>query len=126
MSMTVSKKKSEYLAEMRSRELTAPRLAMAVPGLASLQILVHEHSATACATYRKHVVVGSAPALFVISCGDERCEGGGHDITRSVIHALSAREVRHEAVHACDGMTGTAACSRRIHFELFAEYHTAN
>lgn len=119
----MDKKKTD---ELRTRALNAPRLAMSVPSLASLRIVVHEHTDVACATYRKIVVVGSAPALFVVGCGDERCENGGHDITRVVMSALAAREKHWEGAHRCDGRTGTADCARHIRFELIAEYHTAN
>jgi hypothetical protein len=121
-----SKKKSEDVAELRHRGLNAARLAMTVPSLASLRIEVHEHSATACITYKKHVAVGSAPALFVLACGDERCEDGGHDITHLIMRALNARQKSGEGVHVCEGATGTATCTRRIRFQFAAEYHTAN
>lgn len=117
------KRRSE---ELRSRALSAPRLKMAVPSLAALRIVVHEHSEMSCTTYRKLVVIGSAPALFVISCGDERCEDGGHDITPVIMQALNARAKHGEGVHQCDGTTGMATCNRRIRFELIAEYDTAN
>ena len=120
------KKKEDVAADLRARMLGAARLTVAVPGLATLRIDVHEHSATGCVTYKKHVVVGSAPALFVLPCGDKRCVRGGHDITASIMHALDARETSGEGAHICAGETGTAACRRRMLFYFVAEYHTAN
>lgn len=120
------KKKDGTAADLRERMLSAARLAMAVPSLATLRIDVREHSATTCITYKKLVAVASAPALFVLACGDERCVHGGHDITSSLMRALNARETSGEGAHTCAGETGTAACSRRILFHFVAEYHVAN
>jgi len=77
-------------------------------------------------TYQKHVMVGSAPALFVLNCGDERCQDGGHDITNVVMSSLRARETLVKGEHACDGRTGTASCTRRITFEVVATYELVN
>lgn len=120
------RKRDDMAADMRARMLSAARLSMAVPSLATLRIDVHEQSATACITYKKLVVVASAPALFVLACGDKRCTHGGHDITNAVMQALRARETSGEGAHECAGETGTAACSRSIRFHFVAEYHSAN
>jgi hypothetical protein len=113
-------------AERRGRELRAPRLLSAVPTLTSLHIAISEQSGMSSAKYRKHIVVASAPALFIIACGDERCEDGGHDITIGIMQALVARRSSSEGDHACDGTIGTATCGRQIHYELFAAYRPTN
>jgi hypothetical protein len=109
-------------AERRLREQRSPRLLTTVPQLSGLMIEVQEFSQLACFKYKKRFHVASAPALFVLQCNDERCDHGGYDITSAVVRALRAGETRTRGDSSCDGTTGTASCSRRIHFELFAEY----
>lgn len=118
----MASRKDDDLQERVARERSAPRLASVVPSLTGLRILVRERSGMGQVTYRKHFQVGSAPALFVIGCGDERCRDGGHDITIDVMRALRAHQLKAEGHHACDGRTGTAGCVRTIDFELIAEY----
>ncbi|HEY6879508.1 MAG TPA: hypothetical protein VI299_15885 [Polyangiales bacterium] len=103
-------------------ERNAQRLQAAIPKLAGLVIEVQEFSQIACIKYTKRFHVASAPLLFELRCGDERCTHGGYDITHRVVHALRAHETRSRGDCQCDGTTGTANCGRHIHFELFAEY----
>jgi hypothetical protein len=121
-----SRKKASAAAqrssERRAREDDAPRLKAMVPDLTTLQIDVVEESATGSSKHRKHIVVERAPALFVIACGDERCEGGGHDLTHEIMHVLRARRTSNEGHHACEGSTGSAPCTRRISYSMSAAY----
>jgi hypothetical protein len=70
----------------------------------------------------KHVIVASAPALFIFHCGDELCEGGGHDVTTSILYSLRALRTEFTGQHACDGTVGCSRCRRSIEFRAFAEY----
>jgi hypothetical protein len=106
----------------REREQSAPRLLTTVPQLAGLMIEVEEYSQIACTKYKKRFHVESAPAWFELRCNDERCDHGGYDLTHLIVHALRARAVRSHGDLSCDGTTGTANCSRRIHYELYANY----
>jgi len=109
-------------AERRQREDEAPRLQAAFPSLATLQIAVCEEHAGGSSKHIKHVVVARAPALFVIPCGDANCIDGGHDVTHEVMNALRAKSTAAAGDSTCSGMTGSAPCSRRIHFDLTATY----
>lgn len=111
--------------ERRQREDAMPRLNAAVPDLEALQIAVTEHSAAGATKYVKHIIVERAPSLFMIVCGDERCQEGGHDITNEIMHALRTHRTHHEGEHECAGTTGSAPCTRRINYELSARYALA-
>ncbi len=109
-------------AERRQREDEAPRLKAAAPSLATLQISICEEHAGGSSKHIKHVVVERAPALFVIPCGDANCIDGGHDLTQEVMSALRSQTMATAGDSTCSGMTGSAPCSRRIHFDLTATY----
>jgi hypothetical protein len=109
-------------ADRRQREDDAPRLLAFIPELTAMQISIIEQNATGSTKHRRHVVVQRAPALFVITCGDERCDDEGHDITNALMHALRSRERHAAGEHVCEGSTGSAPCGRRIQYEMFAEY----
>ncbi|HEX5657065.1 MAG TPA: hypothetical protein VFX59_07710 [Polyangiales bacterium] len=109
-------------AERVLRERRAPRLLTTAPTLTGLKLEVQEFSQIACTKYTKRFHVPSAPTLFELRCNDARCEHGGYDITAIVVRTLRSRETRGHGDYSCDGTTGKSPCSRRIHFELFAEY----
>ncbi|HVZ36100.1 MAG TPA: hypothetical protein VG963_26915 [Polyangiaceae bacterium] len=112
-------------SERRQREAEAPRLARLFPTLQSLQLQIEEHSSNISrpeSTHKRHVVVASAPALFVLPCHDSQCKGGGHDITEQVLAALRARAGRFTAEDACLGAVGMGQCSRVLHFVGIAAY----
>lgn len=110
--------------ERREREDEAPRLRVYVPDLLTLQLAIIEQSGTSQRLHKKHIIVNTAPALFTIDCGDERCEHGGHDITTHVMSALRSHKATSQGDHYCEGTTGSAQCTRKINFELFAQYAT--
>lgn len=109
-------------AERRQREDDAPRLKALVPELSTLQIAVSEEHAGGSSKHVKHVVVERAPALFVIPCGDSNCLDGGHDLTHEIMSSLRSRATTASGDSACGGMTGSAPCPRRIHYDLTAVY----
>jgi len=109
-------------AERRQREDDAPRLKAAAPNLKTLQIAVVEEHAGGSSKHIKHVVVDRAPALFVLPCGDSNCVDGGHDVTQEVLSAMRSKATAASGDSTCSGMTGSAPCSRRIHFDLTATY----
>ncbi len=111
--------------ERRQREDDAPRLKASAPTLTSLQLAVVEEHAGGSSKHVKHVVVERAPALFIIPCGDATCQDGGHDITQEVMSAVRSHAATSSGDSGCGGMTGSAPCPRRIHYELTAVYDPA-
>jgi hypothetical protein len=112
-------------AERRQREAEAPRLAQIVPTLSTLRLEIQEHSANISrpqSVHTRHVVVASAPALFVLPCHDSQCKDGGHDVTDQILAALRAGQLRFEAEHACQGAVGTVPCSRVLSYVGIATY----
>ncbi len=112
-------------AERRERENAAPRLSSEVPDLASLRLEVEERSGTISAMQPKYIrliVVTSAPALFLIPCGDSNCTDGGHDVTGMVMSALRAHKTHFGGDDECRGSVGTSVCARVVHFEATAAY----
>jgi hypothetical protein len=117
---------AQRAAERREREDRAPRLADEVPDLVSLRLEIEERSGSIAVTqpkYIRRIVVASAPALFLVPCGDSSCHDGGHDFTRGVLQALRARQTRFSGEEGCSGSLGSGAvCNRILHFEAVAEY----
>jgi hypothetical protein len=112
-------------AERRERENSAPRLSTEAPELSSLRLEVEERSGTISALQPKYIrliVVSSAPALFLIPCGDSSCVDGGHDVTSMIMSALRARKSHFGGEDECRGSIGTSVCARILHFEATAEY----
>jgi hypothetical protein len=96
-----------------------------VPELVSLRLTIQERSTggtMSAPKHLRHVVVGRAPALFLIPCGDPRCTEGGHDVTSTVMDALRARRTAFEGQHECNGEVGSSPCLRVVHYEGLAEY----
>lgn len=128
--MSFGKRKSEAaerFAERRRREDAAPRLKERARDLVSLKLEVeeaHDTSDTARAKHVRHVVVAHAPALFVFPCGDTSCEGGGYDVTSTVIRALESHARDFTADDRCNGSIGNAPCKRTLHVRGTATYTT--
>lgn len=113
------------LEERRKREADAPRLSATVPALEKLRLECSERSANIVRpehTHTRHVMVQSAPALFVLPCHDSRCKDGGHDLTATILAALKKKQERFTGEDACPGVVGTAACSRVLDYVGVATY----
>jgi len=116
---------AERAQARREAEDAAPRLSAEIPRLETLKLEVEEHEGSARRpeqTYLRHIVVPSAPALFLIPCGDSRCKDGGHDITREVVLALRSGETKFSGSDACQGSQGSAPCVRVLHWAATATY----
>jgi hypothetical protein len=111
-------------AERRQREDDAPRLSAEAPDLRSLRLEVEEQGGSAAPKYIRRIVVDSAPALFLLPCGDPRCVDGGHDVTISVMRAIRSHSPSFDGTNDCVGSVGSSACARVIHFSGVAEYRT--
>ena len=112
-------------AERREREDGAPRLAEVVPGLRGLRLEIEERSGASAVSspkYIRRVVVATAPALFLIPCGDPSCSDGGHDVTASVMQALRSGRTEFDGDDGCMGSIGSASCTRVLHYDAVAEY----
>jgi hypothetical protein len=115
---------AERFAARRRREDEAPRLRSRVPNLVSLRLEVEERRATAVAVESRHVrhIVDSAPALFVLPCGDPACKDGGHDVTALILRGLLAGSERFDVEDACMGDIGSARCGRIVKVTAIAVY----
>ena len=112
-------------AERRRREDEAPRLTTRVPRLESLVLTIEERrpgSVGADVQHVKRIVVGSAPALFDLSCCDRACKDGGHDVTRSIMMELERGTTEFEGEDTCHGSLGSAQCSRILRYKAVAAY----
>ncbi|HVZ36635.1 MAG TPA: hypothetical protein VG963_29605 [Polyangiaceae bacterium] len=115
------------LAERRQREDDAPRLAAAFPQLESLAIRVVEASpgiANPVGTYTRRVVVASAPALFVLPCGDSQCRDGGHDLTHEILSGLRQNQLQFAGESSCRGFVGNSECRRVLRYVASATFRS--
>ena len=115
------------LEDRRRREAEAPRLATAVPTLEKLRLECSERNANIVRpehSHTRHVVVQSAPALFVLPCHDSRCKDGGHDLTVRILAALKSKKERFEGEDACHGVVGSSSCSRVLDYVGVATYQS--
>jgi hypothetical protein len=112
-------------AERRQREDDAGRLATEVPDLATLRLDIDEHvNGSPCGepAHIRRIPVESAPALFVLNCGDPRCKDGGHDITHAIMRELRGKATTFDGKDECRGSLGTSNCPRVLHFVATATY----
>jgi hypothetical protein len=116
---------AQRFAERRRLEDEAPRLSTEIPALDTLKMEIEERTAgsvVAAPTHIRHIIVGRAPALFMIPCGDPRCRDGGHDVTHTVMRALRSKETRFEGQDTCAGSLGSGQCGRELRFTAIATY----
>ncbi len=116
---------AERARERRDLEDSAARLRDEVPELVSLRLEVSEFEGDRQipeASHIRRIVVEHAPALFLLGCTDQRCVDGGHDLTRDMMRALRSHQSRFDGEHVCPGRTGSADCSRRLHYVAIASY----
>jgi hypothetical protein len=112
---------AQRFADRRRRENAAPKLCSQVPGLTNLRLDVHEQVGAGAIDYVRRFVVAHTPALFLVPCGDPRCDGG-HDLTTTVMGALRAHEVSFRGSDPCAGSVGLTSCPRVLSFDATAEY----
>jgi hypothetical protein len=111
--------------ERREREDGARRLSAEVPELVSLQFSMEERSESTSVSqpkYTRHIMVATAPALFLVPCGDRNCVDGGHDVTHQVMRALQSHKTEFEGTDTCSGSLGSSTCSRVLYYSAVAEY----
>jgi hypothetical protein len=116
---------AERFAGRRQREDEAPRLSTRVPDLTSLSLSIEERTGGNSLTepkYLRRIVVGGAPALFLLPCGDPRCNEGGHDVTPYIMSSLLRREGSFQGEDACCGSLGAGPCLRVLRYQGAAEY----
>jgi hypothetical protein len=112
-------------AERKDREVAAGRLNELVPNLRTLCLHIEERMPDRPGpevVYIRHIVVDRAPALFDIPCCDRGCQGGGHDVTRLVIQALSRGTQHFEGSDRCSGSVRDRNCNFELKFVADATY----
>jgi hypothetical protein len=111
--------------ERRQRENDAPRLRQEVGQLTSLALEVSEYRSAGgflAARHTRRIVVEHAPALFEIPCTEERCRGGGYDLTYHVMRSLKSKSTEFEGEDSCPGQMGSGECGRVLHYTARASY----
>lgn len=111
--------------DRRRREDNAPRLREEIPELQVLRLELEEYrqgGTTPLFRHTRHIVVERAPALFVISCSDDGCVDGGHDLTRPLMRKLEAEAERFEGEHECWGRRNGLPCRHSLRFQAHASY----
>jgi len=114
-------------AARRQREDEAPRLAAAFPKLESLGIRVLEGNpgiSNPEGSHTRRIQVATAPALFVLPCGDSQCKDGGHELTAEVLSALRSHKLQFEGEDSCRGVIGSAECRRVLRYVAVASYRS--
>lgn len=125
-----NKEAMQRALDRREHEDSAARLAVDVPTLSTLKLEVQDGRGAmfGAVSHVRHVVVGSAPSLFEMPCGDRSCKDGGHDFTWEIISALRNSRERFEGEHECNGSLGTdgaVRCARVMRYVGTATYKPA-
>jgi hypothetical protein len=118
---------AKRFAERRQRENEAPRLAAVLPQLESLGIRVLEGNpgiSNPEGSHTRRVVVATAPALFVLPCGDSHCQDGGHELTAELLSALRSHKLQFEGEDSCRGVIGGSECRRVLRYVATASYRS--
>jgi hypothetical protein len=116
---------AQRIAERRQREDEAPRLAVLVPRLESLGIQVSEGNpgiSNPMGSHTRRVVVATAPALFVLPCGDSQCRDGGHELTAELLSGLRQSKLEFKGENSCRGVIGSSECRRVLRYVATASY----
>mgnify|MGYP003579606747 CR=1 FL=1 len=113
--------------ERRQREDEAPRLKDEIQGLTELCLEIEERvgdSGSVASRYVRRIPVASAPAMFEIQCGEDRCNDGGHDLTREIMRELASASVEFNGEDACYGRLGqgSGTCGRVLSYVGRAKY----
>ncbi|NUQ79283.1 MAG: hypothetical protein HUU21_37715 [Polyangiaceae bacterium] len=117
--------REERRADRDRREVAAGKLLAKIPNLTSLRLAIRESRASTGISenqYVRHVVVGSAPALFEIRCSNAGCEDGVCDFTREILAALASGRSSFEGERPCPGRCRTTDCPRILHYVATATY----
>lgn len=88
-----------------------------MPRLESLRLEVEERRGASTigeTRHVRHIIVGRAPALFLLQCGDSHCKDGGHDVTDTLLDGLKRGLDEVVAEDVCFGQVGTAQCGRVV------------
>ena len=110
--------------ERRKRENEAPRLHGEIPELKTLRLELSEYrqgSTAPLIRHTRHVVVGRAPALFVVACSDKNCDGD-HDLTREMLRSLRSFEKEFQGEHECSGVRDKSTCHNQLRYQAQATY----
>lgn len=114
------------MAEERwARADEAPRLSTEVPRLKQLKLALSEWRGTSEISGTAHTrlfMIDTAPAAFVIPCGDPRCRDGGHELTGPIMNALVSGREHFEGDDECRGTLGVGSCDRTLRYVLSASY----
>ena len=116
---------AKRIADRRQREQDAPRLLQETPELRSLFIELKEAgqgNGNPESFHIRRFHLETAPALFLVPCGDPKCDGGGHDITGEVLAGLRGRRTRIEGQDACAGGAGETLCTRTLYYAAVATF----
>lgn len=119
---------AERAKQRTQREDDAPRLHDEVPRLTDLKLEIayrRADSEAAESTHIRRVVLERAPALFVMSCSNKECQGGGHDLTSTVMRGLRASETHFDGTSNCNGSVGTGSCNGILTWIADATYKPA-
>ena len=114
--------------ERMKREDEASRLLEQVPQLQTMRIELAEYTHdghSPIVSHVRHIVVGRAPALFHILCGDRDCVDGGFDVTREILQKLRAGATSFEGKQDCNGTRHGDMCQRRLQYTVQATYSEA-
>jgi hypothetical protein len=80
----------------------------------------HENATAAGSASIRHVMVGTAAALFEFKCAG--CEDGNYDVTSLVLSGLQQGLSRFEGTRRCLGSTNGRPCERALAFVAHATY----
>lgn len=71
----------------------------------------------------QHVMMDTASTLFEISCSENACQGGGHDLTHTVFPRLRHRPTEVSGSSEYTGAIGCGqACNRHLEYSFEAKY----
>jgi hypothetical protein len=121
--VTFSRRRPRERSQRWEREDSAERLANVVPSLRELKLELSEKRDDGVAvgnTSIRHVVVGSAAALFEFKCTG--CNDASHDLTNQILSGLRRNLSRFEGTSRCLGNAGSRPCERNLVFVAHAVY----
>ncbi len=112
-------------SERWKREDDSPRLTHEVPALMRLRLELaesFEDRKILDSERISHIIVERAAARFEVPCSNDRCEDGGHNLTRDIIASLKAFKPSFSGQDRCGGYVGDQPCGRVLAFVAHAEF----